>query len=138
MPDKVAGHLIVALTPAANEVVINFDEPTGHVVFSPNQSRNLATLLWKKAGQAEGIRVGRLITFGRYAVISVEGGTWSVHRIGDSDDPDDIGVALGEFIDQLDAELFAEAKFETDASAVLDHQRDKYDVEPIDCRDYPV
>lgn len=49
-------HLEVAIDPDTFEVVINLDHDrngVGHITFSPNQARNLAKLLMKKASDAE-------------------------------------------------------------------------------------
>lgn len=58
MTDKVAGHLEVG-TNEQGEVVVNHpdlqpdENGVGHIVFSPNQARNLAELLQRKASEAE-------------------------------------------------------------------------------------
>lgn len=58
MSDKVSGFLEVGLN-AQGEVVVNHPDlkpdadGVGHIVFSPNQARNFAALLFKKAGEAE-------------------------------------------------------------------------------------
>ena len=53
-PDKVAGHLRVGIN-HSGKVVVNLDhEQTGHIVFSPDQARHLASLLNEKADDAEG------------------------------------------------------------------------------------
>lgn len=64
-PEKPAsGELIVALTADGKNVVINHPdlqpdaEGCGHIVFSPEQAENLATLLWKKANIIRGILCG--------------------------------------------------------------------------------
>lgn len=57
--DKVSGFLEVGRN-QQNEVVINHPDlkpdadGVGHIVFSPDQARNLARLLWKNADQADG------------------------------------------------------------------------------------
>ena len=56
--DLIAGHLQVG-TNGDGEVVINHPQlitdsnGVGHIVFSPRQARNLASLLLKKADEAE-------------------------------------------------------------------------------------
>jgi hypothetical protein len=53
--DKIAGYLEVGRNDKF-EVIINFKEDIpgiGHVVFSPNQARNLARLLIQHAEEAE-------------------------------------------------------------------------------------
>lgn len=53
MPDKIEGYLEVGINDRG-EVVVSLDKDrTGHIIFSPNQARNLAALLIKKAGEAE-------------------------------------------------------------------------------------
>jgi hypothetical protein len=56
--DKIAGHLWVGTT-GDGEVVVNHPDidpdkdGKGHIIFSPNQARNLANLLLRKAEEAE-------------------------------------------------------------------------------------
>lgn len=56
--DKIEGYLEVGCN-ESGEVVINHPDlkpdanGVGHIIFSPNQARNLAELLWKHALAAE-------------------------------------------------------------------------------------
>lgn len=54
MADKIEGYLEVGRNDKF-EVVLNLDhdrDGTGHIIFSPNQARNLARLLVKQANEA--------------------------------------------------------------------------------------
>jgi len=59
MPDKITGALEVGCTPDMREVIVNHpdlqpdENGVGHIVFSPNQARNLAKLLIKKADDCD-------------------------------------------------------------------------------------
>lgn len=71
----------------------------------------------------------RVATFGHYAVFSpyesCDGASgWTVQRMdsGDGADPDEFGEQIAEFYDRFDAELFAEAKAESDDDARRDHE----------------
>jgi hypothetical protein len=53
--DKIEGSLEIGLNDR-REVVMNLDRDrngTGHIVFSPNQARHLAALMYKKADEAD-------------------------------------------------------------------------------------
>lgn len=55
MADKITGHLEIGINDNF-EVVMNLDHDwngTGHIIFSPNQARNLARILRNKAKDAE-------------------------------------------------------------------------------------
>ena len=72
--------------------------------------------------------------FGNYGIyppyVSHDGEVgWTVQRISADSDVDDGGEIIGEFAEQHDAELFAEAKFESDDALLMDKLRDKYDEE---------
>lgn len=63
MSDKIAGFLEVGVSEDGTEVVVNHPDidpdkdGNGHIVFSPNQARALAKLLWSKADEIEkGVR----------------------------------------------------------------------------------
>lgn len=54
MRERAGGYLMVGIDPVTGEVVVNLDrERTGHLTFSPQQARDLADLLRKKADEAE-------------------------------------------------------------------------------------
>jgi hypothetical protein len=63
MSDKIAGYLEVGRN-ERGEIVINHPaletdaQGVGHIVFSVNQARILAELLWKHAAEAEGSGLG--------------------------------------------------------------------------------
>ncbi len=61
MTDKIAGYLEVGTNDEGEIVVLHCDLETdadgvGHIVFSPNQARNLASLLLKHAKVVEDAR----------------------------------------------------------------------------------
>jgi len=54
MADQKQGFLSVGIDPNLREVVINLDhDRTGHITFSPEQARQLAATLVKKASEAD-------------------------------------------------------------------------------------
>src|SRR5687767_14774218 len=71
----------------------------------------------------------RVAIFGRYAVFAPyeshdETMLWTVQRVDRGSDPEDTGSILAEFEDRFDAELFAEAKYESDEAGRLDKLSD--------------
>lgn len=67
MADKVEGHLEVGTNERGEvilnlpaEVVAGFDTTGGHIVFSPNQARNLAEILLYKAAGIDGLTVSNV------------------------------------------------------------------------------
>jgi hypothetical protein len=53
---KITGYLEIGINPETFEIVINLDEDRngiGHVTFSPDQARNLASILIRKADEVD-------------------------------------------------------------------------------------
>ena len=56
------GFLEVGIDPRRGEVVVNLDrDRTGHITFTPDQARQLAALLVKKADETEELVRGQAI-----------------------------------------------------------------------------